>query len=138
MEFSIGQLSHDAGVKVPTIRYYEEIGLMPKAGRTTGNQRRYTTEHAKRLSFIRHSRELGFPVETIRALLRLTDEPGQSCEAVDAIARERLADVEQRIAKLNAVKCELERMIASCTGGTVAQCRIVEVLGDHDLCQAEH
>ena len=138
MNFSIGQLAQQAGVKVPTIRYYEEIGLLPEAERTAGNQRRYAADHVDRLSFIRHARELGFSVEAIRTLLQLTDNTGQSCDAVDALARERLVEVDGRIAKLTALKSELERMIRSCAGGTIADCRVVEALSDHALCKSEH
>ncbi len=138
MEFSIGQLAQRAGVKVPTIRYYEDIGLLPDAARTAGNQRRYAAEHVNRLSFIRHARELGFSVDAIRTLLQLTDDSRQSCAAVDTLARERLVEVNDRIAKLTALKSELERMIRSCAGGTIAECRIVESLSDHAHCSSEH
>ena len=65
--FSIGSLSKQTGVKVPTIRYYEQIGLIDPAERTEGNQRRYRKEALQRLGFIKHARELGFSIETIRS-----------------------------------------------------------------------
>lgn len=138
MEVSIGELSGATGVKVPTIRYYEEIGLLPSPARTRGNQRRYSPDHEKRLSFIRHARELGFSVDSIRRLLQLSDEPDASCDEVDQLACERLAEVERRIQKLNALKTELKRMIAQCAGGSVSECRIIEVLADHALCGTDH
>ena len=128
---TIGQLSKETGCKVPTIRYYEEIDLMPAPLRTTGNQRRYDPKHVERLNFIQHCRELGFNQKAIRDLLRLTEQPNQSCESVTEIARTHLDELNQRIARLATLKLELERMIEVCHGGQVADCRIIEVLADH-------
>ena len=91
-----------------------------------------------RLAFIRHSRELGFPLEAIRDLLSLSDRPDQSCAAADIIAKDQLAAVDARIARLTALKSELERMITQCAQGTIADCRIIEVLGDHSHCSQDH
>jgi DNA-binding transcriptional MerR regulator len=135
---TIGKLGRTAGVKVPTIRYYEQIGLLPEAERSAGNQRLFGPKAQDRLAFIRHARDLGFPLEAIRDLLSLSDEPDQSCAAADAIAQEQLAAVKARIAWLQALKSELERMIAQCAQGTIADCRVIEVLGDHSLCAHDH
>lgn len=135
---SIGKLGQAAGVKVPTIRYYEEIGLLPEAERTAGNQRLYGQKALERLRFIRHSRELGFSLEAIRDLLSLSDRPDQSCEAADLIARAQLAEVEARISRLTALKAELERMIEQCAGGQIRDCRVIEALGDHSMCGTNH
>jgi DNA-binding transcriptional MerR regulator len=116
-------------VKVPTIRYYEDIGLLPAPLRTKSNRRHYEAADLRRLVFIRHTRELGFEIDAIRALLNIQDNPDQSCEAVDAIARARLDEVERRIESLLKLKAELKRMIAGCSRGRVAQCRIIEALG---------
>ncbi len=131
---SIGKLGQAAGVKVPTIRYYEEIGLLPEAERSAGGQRLYGAKALERLRFIRHSRDLGFPLEAIRDLLSLSDRPDQPCEAADLIARAQLAQVEARIVRLMSLKAELERMVEQCAGGRVRDCRVIEVLGDHALC----
>jgi len=135
---SIGSLARAAGVKVPTIRYYESIGLLPEAERSAGNQRLYHPRILHRLTFIRHARELGFALDAIRDLLSLSDQPEQSCAAADHIARAQLAQVEARIARLAALKAELERMVAQCAGGTVRDCRVIEVLGDHSYCAGPH
>ena len=74
---TIGKLGEAAGVKVPTVRYYEEIGLLPQPERSAGNQRLYGRRTLERLSFIRHARELGFPLGAIRDLLSLADRPDQ-------------------------------------------------------------
>lgn len=135
---SIGKLSDSAGVKVPTIRYYEQIGLLPEAERSGGNQRLYSVAARDRLAFIRHARDLGFPLEAIRDLLSLSDHPEQSCAAADRIAQAQLVAVEGRIARLMALKSELERMVAQCAGGSVADCRVIECLGNHAYCTSDH
>ncbi|MCF7701568.1 MerR family transcriptional regulator [Loktanella sp. M215] len=134
---TIGKLGAAAGVKVPTIRYYEQIGLLPEADRSAGNQRLYGQATLDRLAFIRHARDLGFRLEAIRDLLSLSDSPDQSCAAADIIARAQLAEVESRIVRLTALKAELERMVIQCSGGRIADCRVIEVLGDHSLCTTD-
>ena len=127
----IGAAARHSGVKVPTIRYYEQIGLLPAPPRSEGNRRQYDKGDLRRLSFIRHARELGFDIDAIRALLALQDEPDQSCAEADRIARARLVEVEQRINSLTALRAELHRMLASCSRGRVDQCRVIEALADH-------
>ncbi len=135
----IGELARRTGTKVQTIRYYEEIGLLPPPPRTAGNQRRYDRGRRQRLAFIRHARELGFSLDAIRTLLDLVDRPDQPCEKADAVARARLVEVESRIARLLALREELQRMVRECRGGRVAQCRVIEVLADHGRClYADH
>ncbi|NPD15958.1 helix-turn-helix domain-containing protein [Xinfangfangia sp. D13-10-4-6] len=135
---TIGKLGQRTGVKVPTIRYYEQIGMLPEAERSAGNQRLYGKAAEDRLRFIRHSRDLGFPLEAIRDLLSLSDQPGQSCAAADGIARQQLTAVRARISRLQALEAELERMLIQCAHGTIGDCRVIEVLGDHRLCDHDH
>jgi len=116
--------------QVETIRYYEKVKLMPEPARTAGNHRAYTQAHIDRLAFIRHSRELGFPLESVRTLLTVSDDPERSCSKVDAIARQHLAAVRSRIARLQALETELSRMVEECGCGRVADCRVIEVLAD--------
>jgi DNA-binding transcriptional MerR regulator len=130
----IGEAARQSGVKVPTIRYYEQIGLLPVPLRSEGNRRHYGVADLRRLAFIRHARELGFEIEAIRALLTLQDDPSQPCETADLIAKARLAEVEQRIRSLTALKVELELMVDGCSHGHVATCRVIEVLADHGQC----
>lgn len=136
--FSIGSLGREAGVKVPTIRYYEQIGLMPSAERTEGGQRRYDKAALNRLRFIRHSRDLGFPLDAIRDLLSLGEDPDQPCHVADAIARTRLADVRARISQLQRLECELARIASACAHGSVGECEVIRSLSDHENCAAEH
>ncbi len=134
---SIGDLARRTGCKVQTIRYYEQIGLMPQPGRTSGNQRSYGQPHADRVAFIRHSRELGFPLDAVRELLGLSDDPNRSCEQADRIARAHLHEVKTRIASLQVLKTELERMLRECGRGRIADCRVIEVLADHAKCVSD-
>ncbi len=135
---TIGTLSRKTGTKVQTIRYYEQIGLLPEPGRTAGGQRRYSQSELDRLAFVRHARQLGFSLEAIRELLELSDQPGKSCSDADSIARRQLREVEQRLQRLQALKKELKRMIAECSGGQVADCRVLEILRDHSECLTKH
>ncbi len=135
---TIGDAARASGVKVPTIRYYESIGLMRAPQRSDGNQRSYERSDLDRLAFIRHARELGFEIEAIRALLKLQNDPDQSCETADAIAKAHLIEIEQRIRSLTALKKELELMVEGCGHGRVDQCRVIEVLADHGQCRHEH
>lgn len=134
----IGEAARQSGVKVPTIRYYEEIGLLPSPPRSEGNRRHYKPADLHRLTFIRHARELGFEIEAIRALVTLQDDPNQPCGTADMIAKARLAEVEQRLRSLTALKAELEVMVEGCRHGRVATCRVIEVLADHGQCQHPH
>jgi DNA-binding transcriptional MerR regulator len=129
--FTIGRLSRETGCKVPTIRYYEQIGLLPAPGRSVGNHRVYGKVHLSRLAFIRHSRELGFSQAEIRQLLDLSDHPEQSCSEINEIAQRHLEDVNNRISRLEALKVELERMVRACRGGKVEDCRVIDTLADH-------
>ena len=104
---TISTLGAQAGVKVPTIRYYEQIGILPQAERTSGNQRLYSRKAMDRLAFIRHARDFGFSLEAIRNLLTFSDRLDQPCAAADAIARAQLFEVESRLARLTALKAEL-------------------------------
>lgn len=135
---SIGKLSAATGVKIPTIRYYEQIHLLPEPQRSGSNQRFYDQKTLERLSFIRHARDLGFPLDAIRELLSLSDDPDRSCAAADEIASRQLAAVNARITRLAALRDELNRMLAQCACGTIAECRVIEVLGNHALCGQEH
>ena len=138
MNLAIGDLSARTRVKVPTIRYYEQIGLLPEPPRTEGGQRRYGESELERLNFIRHSRDLGFEIEDIRELLAMTATPQSSCHQADSIARGHLEAVERRISSLQALRGELARMVEECGHGRVCDCRIIEVLTDHSQCSSEH
>jgi Cu(I)-responsive transcriptional regulator len=125
---NIGELARTTDTNAQTIRYYERIGLLPPPPRTAGNYRDYSAGHVSRLAFTRRARDLGFSIERVRALLDLADQKEQSCEAVDVIARDHLAEVKRKLADLVALRRELESMIGQCRHGTVGECRIIEAL----------
>jgi len=138
-EIAIGQLSRLAHCKVPTIRYYEEIGLLPAPARNAGNQRRYNQQHLLKLQFIRHARALGFDLAAIRELLQFQETPSHGCSEADEIARRHLRTVEQKISQLQALQAELTRMLDVCEHqNSEHNCRVLDVLADHTLCTSEH
>ncbi|MEE2878850.1 helix-turn-helix domain-containing protein [Hyphomonas sp.] len=134
MRFTIGKLAKATDVLVTTIRYYESIGLLDEPDRSESGQRLYTEDAVERLAFIRHARDLGFPVETIRELIALQIDPGQDCERVDEIARHQLGEVQRRIAQLKSLETELKRMLSSCEAGKIASCSVLAALGHHEGC----
>ncbi len=135
---SIGDLSRETGVKVPTIRYYEQMGLMEAADRTEGNQRRYEPSERDRLAFIKHARDLGFTIDAIRELLDLSANPERPCSSADDIAARQLRSVQDKIARLRQLETELQRMVGSCHDGHVRDCYVIRSLADHHLCASDH
>ena len=122
--FSIGELAARSGCKVPTIRYYEDIGLLGQSERTEGGQRRYDEDAARQLVFIRRSRELGFSLDMIRSLLDLSGERDRSCAEVDAIATEHLTEIDERITSLLAMR----DVVDQCRRTTILECRVIDAL----------
>lgn len=135
--FSIGQLSARTGVKVPTIRYYELAGLIEPPERSAGNQRRYSDQGLERLAFIRHARDLGFALEDIRELIKLSNHPDQGCSEAHEIADRHLGAVRDRIRNLRRLEFELKRLSAD-DHGHVANCNVIRSLADHGLCATQH
>ena len=134
---SIGELSKRSGVKTTTIRYYEQVGLISKPERSAGGRRMYRDEDLKQVSFIRHSRHLGFSPDAIRSMIRLQAMPEGDCGPVNETAQKQLALVRERIAQLQSLERELERITQSCDGGQVGECRVMEALNDHSQCEAK-
>jgi len=136
---SIGDLSKRTGVKVPTIRYYEQMGLLEAAERSEGNQRRYERSDLERLAFIRHARDLGLDIPAIRELIALSEHPSQPCADADKIAADHLVAVREKIEKLKKLEHELERIVSQCDGGhSIEECYVIRALSDHGLCEGEH
>jgi Cu(I)-responsive transcriptional regulator len=129
LSMSIGALARATGTKVETVRFYEKIGILLEPARTAGNYRSYGPEHVRRLSFVRRARDLGFPLETVRAMLALADQPDRPCGEVDALVLGQLHEVERKIADLQRLREELDRLAHQCRGGhRMADCRIIEAL----------
>jgi DNA-binding transcriptional MerR regulator len=128
-QFSIGELSKATGVKVVTIRYYEHVKLMPAPPRTQGNYRVYTREHVYRLQFVRRCRDLGFTLDQLRDLLRLSVQSSRRCSDIDRITENHLKEIEAKIADLRRLAAQLRRIKNGCPGkGRIADCRILAAL----------
>lgn len=135
---SIGEMSRRTNVKVPTIRYYEQMGLITAPERSSGNQRRYSRSELQRLSFIKHARDLGLTIDAIRELLELSESPNKPCEFADKIASQHLQSVQSKIKQLKKLEKELKRIVSSCDGDTVENCYVIQALANHELCAGEH
>lgn len=114
ISLSIGMLAKACNVSTPTIRYYEQIGLMPKAERTRSDQRRYDHAAIERLTFIRRSRDFGFSTKQVRVLLDVPSGTSEGCQASREIAQSRVHDVRSKIDDLRALEHALQGLIASC------------------------
>ncbi|MGQ0588632.1 MAG: MerR family transcriptional regulator [Sphingosinicella sp.] len=134
----IGELARATGANIETIRYYERIGLLPRPPRTESNYRDYGPKDAERLAFVRHARGLGFDLTDVRSFIDLAEQPDRDCAEADAIASRHLSAVEAKMEQLARLRDELGRMIQECRGGSVSSCRIIETLGDHSRCGADH
>lgn len=121
-------LSRMTGCNLETIRYYENIGIMPEPPRTSKNYRAYDDSHVGRLRFIMRSRELGFTLEEVRDLLALVDGGAQTCAEVQGLAKTHLASVRAKIADLNRIEHVLSSTVAQCTGDDVPECPVIDAL----------
>ena len=132
LPLSIGAAARQTGCSVPTIRYYEEVGLLPAAPRTEGNQRHYDDTALRRLSFIRRCRDFGFTIEQVRGLVGLVDQPGRDCIEVRDIAQVHLRQVQEKLAELQALEANLIAFVtgcnSACAGGPALDCTILEDL----------
>lgn len=125
----IGDLARETQTRVETIRWYEKAGLLPQPPRTSGNYRVYGQAELTRLSFIRRARDLGFSLDQVRALLVLAGNQDSACDSVHDNARAHIAEIDRKTADLAGLRQELVKLSDSCGGGSVADCRILEVLG---------
>ncbi|SEQ91682.1 Cu(I)-responsive transcriptional regulator [Faunimonas pinastri] len=121
----IGEAARASGVSAKMIRHYEAIGLVPTADRRDSGYRDYADEDLSRLRFIRHSRDLGFPIEQIRVLLRLWTDRGRSNAEVKALARTHLAELEGRIVRLREMADVLQHLADACDGDGRPDCPIL-------------
>lgn len=129
---SIGVLATQAGCTVPTIRYYEEIGLLAVGPRTEGGRRVYGDAAARRLTFIRRCRDFGFSIEQVRELVDLVDHPQRPCLEVREIAAKHLGQVQAKLVELQALETSISQFVRSCdsacAGGPAVDCTILEDL----------
>jgi DNA-binding transcriptional MerR regulator len=131
-DLKIGTLAERTGTNAPTVRYYEEIGLLPSADRQAGGQRVYGDADVKRLTFIRRCREFGFSIDQVRSLLALVQDPKSSCMHARDLAQEHLTAVRAKLAELKALERSIAAFVAncdaSCAGGAGPDCVILDDL----------
>lgn len=129
---SIGVLAERTQCTVPTIRYYEEIGLLPHAPRAANGRRYYGEADQKRLLFIKRCRDFGFPIEQVRNLVSLFEDGDRSCVEVRDVAQDHLDVVRAKIAEFRQLEANLAAFVESCDvaccGGTAKDCTIIEDL----------
>ncbi len=138
MMFSIGEMARRTGVKVPTIRFYEQKGLLPEPERTAGNQRRYGAAALKRLGFISHARDLGLPLSDVAALISLEGAEGETLDRAHHIAQSQRDALRRRIAQLQRLERELTRIAAACDGKHDHLCAVLDAFADHATCGSDH
>lgn len=133
---TIGTLAKEAQVNLQTIRYYEREGLLPEPPRRPSGYRMFSSDSVRRVRFIKRAQELGFSLTEIKELLALRVDAKTSCAEVKSRARAKLADVEQKISALRAMKTALQELMATCTGrGPVSECPILESLDPKEYTQ---
>ena len=123
-----GVLAKRSSVNAETIRYYENIALLPPPCRSAGGHRIYSEEDYQRLCFIRRCREMGFSLDEIHGLLALVDGENVSCEQVKLIADNNLANIQAKIADLRKMEHTLSELSSNCSGNDVPQCPIIDAL----------
>ncbi len=126
--FPIGELSKHSGVNIETIRYYERIKMLPTPPRTASGRRVYGATDLRFLVFIRRSRELGFSLDEIRALLRLGAPAMASCSEVKEIATRHLEDIRAKLRDLKKLERLLSKTVALCSGKTAPDCPVLDIL----------
>ena len=129
-ELRSGELAKAAAVNLETIRFYERQNLLPKPPRTAAGYRVFPAEAVQRLRFIRRAQTLGFSLKEIKELLALSVTRGTSCQTVRVRAEKKIADIEQKITALEAMRKALRKLADSCRGrGPLAKCPILQCLG---------
>ncbi|OHC75937.1 MAG: Cu(I)-responsive transcriptional regulator [Rhodospirillales bacterium RIFCSPLOWO2_12_FULL_58_28] len=129
---NISDVAEQSGVPVKTIRYYEEIGLIPPAVRAANGYRRYAATDAETLHFIYRARRLGFPVKDVSNLLTLRHDKNRASADVKALALRHIKEVEERIAELEAIRRALLHLTDRCHGDNRPDCPILEGMNKAD------
>ncbi len=151
LKISIGELSAQTHCSVPTIRYYEQIGLLPRSERASNGHRYYRDEDLRRLRFIKRCRDFGFPIDQVRDLAALFADGGRACVEVRDVAKEHLEQVRAKLDEMRQLEASLAAFVsrcdAACVGGATRDCVIigdmaspapgVGVCGDVGACGAD-
>ncbi|WP_159650666.1 Cu(I)-responsive transcriptional regulator, partial [Bosea sp. 125] len=122
---NIGEAARASGVSAKMIRYYEQSGLIPKAGRTTAGYRDYSATDVHMLHFVRRSRDLGFTMAEIEDLLQLWRDRSRQSADVKRIALARIADLRRRIQEMEEMAATLEHLASCCSGDNRPDCPIL-------------
>ncbi len=125
---NIGEAAKASGVSAKMIRHYEEVGLLPPAARSDAGYRLYGDRDVHSLRFIRHSRDLGFPIPVIGELVGLWQDRRRSSRVVKAVAQAHIEQLEQKAKDILAMKTTLEHLVHCCTGDDRPNCPIIEQL----------
>lgn len=136
--YSIGEVSKKVGIKVPTLRYYEQVGLIPEPERSLGKQRRYSGTDVERLLFIKHARQLGFSLANITGLIELNENTTGHCDQIHELAESQLVKVQTRLKLLKGLEKELKRIVLGCSSGQVEACYVIRSLSHHEWCESDH
>lgn len=121
-------LARATGCHLETIRYYEDIGILPPPARTAAGHRNYGAADTQRLHFVMRARELGFSLDDIRGLLGLGDRTLPTCGEVKDRTEHHLSDVRTKIADLRRIEKVLATTAAQCSGEDVPQCALLDSL----------
>jgi Cu(I)-responsive transcriptional regulator len=127
---NIGEAAAAAAVTPKMIRHYESLGLIPQADRTEAGYRLYGAREVAMLRFIRQSRALGFSMKQIESLLMLWRDDRRESRAVKALARQQLAELEERQHEIDQMKATLAELVAGCAGDHGSHCAILDRLAD--------
>jgi MerR family copper efflux transcriptional regulator len=127
---NIGQAAARAGVPPKTIRYYEDVGLLAPAPRSSNGYRAYAESDVHVLRFIQRARSLGFSVSECRQLLDLYRNPRRTSAEVKALTEQRIAIIDRKLAELSAMRATLVRLAESCLGDARPECPILDDLAD--------
>lgn len=128
---TIGEAARESGVSAKMIRYYEESGLIPAAGRTGSGYRTYGPKEVQVLRFVRRARDLGFPMEKVADLLALWRDRDRASADVKRLAQDQISALDQRIREMEAMKASLTHLVHCCAGDDRPDCPILEDLGGH-------
>lgn len=129
-----GELAKRSGVKLQTIRYYEQRGILPTPPRTQSGYRTFPADAVHRIRFIKRAQALGFQLDEIQELLSLRVDPSTTCADVRLRAEAKIDDVNAKIERLRAMKKALVRLAAACSRrGPVGECPILESLDSKDV-----
>ena len=126
---NIGEASQASGVSAKMIRYYEETGLIPAAGRSRSGYRTYGPKEVQTLRFIRRARDLGFPMEKVADLLALWQDRSRASADVKHLAEAQVAALEARIVEMQAMQATLRHLVHACAGDERPDCPILTDLG---------